>query len=96
MNAMITKFKKMSVFQKIQVLSGLIPLYSFLFVAITTYLVLAIKKRTYFSYVIQAVIYFSALFLLLNIDLHRIIQYFILVPVSLVGNFCLVCNQNKE
>ncbi len=87
---MIIRFKEMSLFQKLQVFSGLIPLYSFLFVAITSYIVNWKAKKGWLPYCIIAPIYFIAVCLVWNLNLHFAVKYLITFPLSVIGNYLLV------
>ena len=88
--------KRMNLFQKIQVLSAIIPYYSFLFVMITTYIVCWKKKLPFTSYVVCSVVYFILYFLALNFISIPLLEYIIGFFIALIGNYSLVCIQLKE
>lgn len=86
----------MSVFQKIQFFSAVLPLYSFIFVFIASYYVCWKKKLGYLLLTIVSVVYFILLCLLLNFSLLLIIKYIIGCVISIIGNYCLISIQMKK
>ena len=96
MNKIITNVKNLSLFQKIQIISGFIPLYSFAFVFITSYIVCWKNKKTFGALLIISVIYFSILCLTWNSNIYPIIKYIACCIISLIGNYFLVCSQTKS
>ena len=96
MNKIIANIKKLSLFQKIQIISGLVPLYSFAFVFITSYIVCWRNKKTYGALFIFSVIYFSILCLTWNSNIYIVIKYIACCLISFIGNYFLVCSQTKS
>ena len=96
MNKIATTVKRMSVFQKIQFFSAVLPLYSFIFVFIVSYYVCWKKKLGYLLLTIVSVIYFALLYLLLNFISLLIIKYIICCAISIIGNYCLISIQMKK
>ena len=96
MNKIVTTIKQMTVFQKIQLFSALLPLYSFIFVFIVSYYVCWKKKLGYLLLTIVSVIYFMLLYLLLNFGTLLIVKYIVGSVVSIIGNYCLVSIQMKS
>lgn len=88
--------RQMNLFQKIQVLSALIPFYSCLFVTVATYIVCWKKKLPFLSYIACSFIYFILHWLALNLISVPLIKYIICFFISLIANYCLVCIQMKE
>lgn len=95
MKKIFFEIKQMNIFQKIQLLSTFIPLYSFAFVVFTTYIVCWKKKRGFSSFAVCSPIYFLILFLLEKIIPIFLIKYIICVIVSFIGNYFLVRIQRK-
>ena len=96
MNKIVTTIKQMTVFQKIQLFSALLPLYSFIFVFIVSYYVCWKKKLGYLLLTIVSVIYFMLLCLLLNFGTLLIVKYVVGSVISIIGNYCLVSIQMKS
>ena len=96
MNKIVTTIKQMTVFQKIQLFSALLPLYSFIFVFIVSYYVCWKKKLGYLLLTIVSVIYFMLLCLLLNFGTLLIVKYIVGSVISIIGNYCLVSIQIKS
>ena len=96
MNKIVTTTKQMTVFQKIQHFSALLPLYSFIFVFIVSYYVCWKKKLGYLLLTIVSVIYFMLLCLLLNFGTLLIVKYIVGSVISIIGNYCLVSIQMKS
>ena len=96
MNKIVTTIKQMTVFQKIQFFSALLPLYSFIFVFIVSYYVCWKKKLGYLLLTIVSVIYFMLLCLLLNFGTLLIVKYIVGSVISIIGNYCLVSIQMKS
>jgi hypothetical protein len=96
MNKIVTTIKQMTVFQKIQLFSALLPLYSFIFVFIVSYYVCWKKKLGYLLLTIVSVIYFMLLCLLLNFGTLLIVKYIVGSVISIIGNYCLVSIQMKS
>ena len=96
MNKIVTTIKQMMVFQKIQLFSALLPLYSFIFVFIVSYYVCWKKKLGYLLLTIVSVIYFMLLCLLLNFGTLLIVKYIVGSVISIIGNYCLVSIQMKS
>ena len=96
MNKIATTIKRMSVFQKIQLFSAVVPLYSFVFVFIVSYYDCWKKKLGYLLLTIVSVIYFALLCLLLNFISLLIIKCIICCAISIIGNYCLVSIQMKK
>ena len=96
MNKIVTTIKQMTVFQKIQLFSALLPLYSFIFVFIVSYYVCWKKKLGYLLFTIVSVIYFMLLCLLLNFGTLLIVKYIVGSVISIIGNYCLVSIQMKS
>ncbi len=89
MKKIVTNFKQMTLFQKIQVLSGVIPVYSCIFVLVATYIInCRMKKWLLFSVI--SVVYFSALCITSFLNIHFAVKYMIWCPISLIGNYLLV------
>ena len=84
------------IFQKIQLFSALLPLYSFIFVFIVSYYVCWKKKLGYLLLTIVSVIYFMLLCLLLNFGTLLIVKYIVGSVISIIGNYCLVSIQMKS
>ncbi len=96
MKNIIDKFKEMTLFQKIQVISGIIPLYSFLLVAITSYIIKwKFKKGGWVMYCIIGTVYFCVISITWNSGLHFAVKYLITFPVSIIGNYLFVSQQMK-
>ena len=96
MERIMSNIKKMNLFQKIQVLSAIIPYYSCLFVIITTYIVCWKKKLSFISYIACSFIYFILLYLTVNLISVSLLKIAICFFICFVGNYCLVCMQMKE
>ena len=96
MNKIVTTIKQMTVFQKIQLFSALLPLYSFIFVFIVSYYVCWKKKLGYLLLTIVSVIYFMLLCLLLDFGTLLIVKYIVGSVISIIGNYCLVSIQMKS
>ncbi len=96
MRKIISNIKKMSLFQKIQIISGLIPLYSFIFVFITSYVVCWKGKKRYFPLIVFSVVYFAFLYLTWVLNIHFAIKYISCCLISFIGNYFLICTQIKE
>ena len=96
MNKIVTTIKQMTFFQKIQLFSALLPLYSFIFVFIVSYYVCWKKKLGYLLLTIVSVIYFMLLCLLLNFGTLLIVKYIVGSVISIIGNYCLVSIQMKS
>ena len=96
MNKIVTTIKQMTVFQKIQLFSALLPLYSFIFVFIVSYYVCWKKKLGYLLLTIVSVIYFMLLCLLLNFGTLLIVKYIVGSVISIIGNYFLVSIQMKS
>ena len=96
MNKIVTTIKQMTVFQKIQLFSALLPVYSFIFVFIVSYYVCWKKKLGYLLLTIVSVIYFMLLYLLLNFGTLLIVKYIVGSVISIIGNYCLVSIQMKS
>lgn len=96
MNKIVTTIKQMTVFQKIQLFSALLPLYSFIFVFIVSYYVCWKKELGYLLLTIVSVIYFMQLCLLLNFGTLLIVKYIVGSVISIIGNYCLVSIQMKS
>ena len=96
MNKIVTTIKQMTVFQKIQLFSALLPLYSFIFVFIVSYYVCWKKKLGYLLLTIVSVIYFMMLCLLLDFGTLLIVKYIVGSVISIIGNYCLVSIQMKS
>ena len=96
MNKIATTVKRMSVFQKIQFFSAVLPLYSFIFVFIVSYYVCWKKKLGYLLLTIVSVVYFTLLCLLLNLISLLVIKYIICCAISIIGNYCLISIQMKK
>ncbi len=91
MKTIIDNFKKMTLFQKVQVLSGIVPLYSALFVVITTYIVnWKAKKGGWVLYGLISAVYCCVLYLAWNPNWHFVLKYIITFPLSIIGNYLLV------
>lgn len=86
---------RMSPFQKIQVLSALVPYYSSVFVVLTTYIVCWKKKISFFGFGVCFFTYGILLSLTLHFISDPIIKYIVACVISLVGNYCMVCIQMK-
>lgn len=87
---------QMNLFQRIQVLSALIPYYSSFFVVVTTYIVCWKKKQLFGSFIICSFIYFILFSLTFNFISTPLVEYIICCAISLVGNYSLVSIQMKE
>ena len=88
--------RRMSLFQKIQVLSAFIPSYSCLLVIVATYIVCWKNKLPFLSCIVCSFIYFALHWLALNYISVPLIKYIICYFISLIGNYSLVCIQMKE
>lgn len=99
MNKIVTTIKNMSLFQKIQLISSIVPLYSFIFVFIVSYISCSKRKKGFFSLLVCAFIYFGVLVILLNTLSAPnlvILKYAICLVVSIIGNYFLVLNQMSK
>ena len=96
MNKIVDTIKQMRVFQKIQLFSAVLPLYSFIFVFIVSYYVCWKKKLGYLLLTIVSVVYFTLLCLLLNLISLLVIKYIICCVISIIGNYCLISIQMKK
>ena len=96
MNKIATTIKQMSIFQKIQLFSAALPLYSFIFVFIVSYYICWKKKLGYLLLTIVSVVYFASLYLLTNFISLLIIKYIVCCVISIIGNYCLISIQMKK
>lgn len=96
MERILSKIKEMSLFQKIQVLSAIIPYYSCLFVIITTYIVCWKKKLSFIPYIICSFVYFALFSLTVNFINISLLKFAVCFVICLVGNYCLVCLQMRK
>lgn len=86
--------KKMTLFQKIQIISSIIPFYSTIFVFFTTYIYCS-KGKKYFLYFSLISIMILVLTLLVNTLEIIIIKYLLWVIIAFVGNVLYVLIQIK-
>lgn len=96
MKNIIAKVKQMNLFQKIQVISALIPYYSCTIVNVITYFICWKKKLPFFPFVICSIIYGSLMFFALNCNVIPFVKYMISFVIALIGNYSLVCMQMRE
>lgn len=96
MKRIIANIHKMNLFQKIQVLSGLIPLYSFIFVFLTSYVAIWKAKKGYLRLILFSVPYFALVFFCLKLNMHFVVKYIVCCSISIVGNFMLVFTQIRN
>ena len=96
MNKMIATVKQMSVFQKIQLFSAFLPLYSFIFVFIMPYYVCWKKKLGYLFLITVSAIYFIMLSLLLHFATMLVVKYIVGCVISMIGNYCLISIQMRS
>ena len=87
----------MTLFQKIQIFSGIIPFYSMLFTFVTTYICCWKNRKNYLLLGIIGILYFSIFFLAWNAlsSKNIILAIFICAIISFIGNYCLVRLQIK-
>ncbi len=89
MKKFISNFQTMSLFQKIQILIGVIPILSCMFVIVSSYIInCRVKKWVLFTVI--SVVYFSALCITSFLNVHFIVKYIIWCPISIIGNYLLV------
>ena len=96
MNKIIAKVKQMNLFQKVLLLSALIPYYSCVIVNLVTYVVCWKKKLSFFPFVICFFAYGILMFLVINCNVLPIIKYIVSVFFALVGNYYLISLQMRE
>ena len=96
MNKIIAKVKQMNLFQKVLLLSALIPYYSCVIVNLVTYVVCWKKKLSFFPFVICFFAYGILMSLVINCNVLTIIKYIVSVFIALVGNYCLISLQMRE
>ena len=91
LSLILAEVKTMTTFQKIQILSSIVPFYSILFTFITTYVVCCKKRKHYFLLGMTGVLYFSAFHLFWKLlSVSMILQFSICAIISLIGNWNLV------
>ena len=96
MNKIIAKVKQMNLFQKVLLISALIPYYSCVIVNLVTYVVCWKKKLSFFPFVICFFAYGILMFLVINFSVLPIIKYIVSVLIALVGNYCLISLQMRD
>ena len=96
MNKIIDKVKQMNLFQKVLLISALIPYYSCVIVNLVTYVVCWKKKLSFFPFVICFFAYGILMFLVINCSVLPIIKYIVSVLIALVGNYCLISLQMRD
>ncbi len=89
MKKVISNFKTMSLFQKFQVLSGVFPLFSLIFVAIISYIATC-KTKEWLLYAGVSAVYFVVMCLVLYSNLHFALKYLAWCSISIIGNYILV------
>lgn len=96
MNKIITKAKQMTLFQKILLISAIVPYYSSGIVNIVTYFVYWKKKLSFFPFVICFFAYGILMFLVYDRVAEPVVKYIISCLIALVGNCCMICIQMRE
>ena len=96
MERILSNIKKMNSFQKLQVLSAIVPYASCLFVIITTYIVCWKKKLSFIPYIICSFVYFALFSLTINLINAVLLKFAVCFFICLVGNYCLVYVQIRE
>ena len=96
MNKIIDKVKQMNLFQKVLLISALIPYYSCVIVNLVTYVVCWKKKLSFFPFVICFFAYGILMSLVINCSVLPIIKYIVSVLIALVGNYCLISLQMRD
>ncbi len=89
MQNILTNFKRMNLFQKIQVLSGIIPPLSTFLVIITSY-IYTCKTKKWLLYCAITFPYFLVASVTWSSSLHFVVRYIICFLVSITGNYLLV------
>ena len=95
-NKIIDKVKQMNLFQKVLLISALIPYYSCVIVNLVTYVVCWKKKLSFFPFVICFFAYAILMSLVINCSVLPIIKYIVSVLIALVGNYCLISLQMRD
>lgn len=95
MRKIIDKINKMNMFQKIQILSGLIPLYSFIFVFLVSYIIRWKAKGGYSQLIVFSILYFVTVCSCWQLNVHFLLKYIICCPISIVGNYLLVSTNTE-
>ena len=96
MKRILDRIKCMTLFQKIQLISAVIPYWSCPFVVIATYVICAKKKLSFFSFFIRFFAYFILQSFTINFVSPAFAKYIIGLFISLAGNYALLCLQMKE
>ena len=96
MNKIIAKIKQMNLFQKVLLISALIPYYSCIIVNLVTYVVCWKKKLSFVPFVICFFAYGILMFLVINCNVLPLIKYIASCFVALVGNYCLISLQMRD
>ena len=96
MNEIIVKIKQMNLFQKVLLISALIPYYSCVIVILVTYVVCWKKKLSFFLFGICFFAYAILMSLVINCSVLPIIKYIVSVLIALVGNYCLISLQMRD
>ena len=96
MNKIIAKIKQMNLFQKVLLISALIPYYSCIIVNLVTYVVCWKKKLSFAPFVSCFFAYGILMFLVINCNVLPLIKYIASCFVALVGNYCLICLQMRD
>ena len=96
MNKIIAQIKQMNFFQKVLLISALIPYYSCIIVNLVTYVVCWKKKLSFAPFVICFFAYGILMFLVINCNVLPLIKYIVSCFVALVGNYCLISLQMRD
>ena len=86
----------MNLFQKVLLISALIPYYSCIIVNLVTYVVCWKKKLSFAPFVICFFAYGILMFLVINCNVLPLIKYIASCFVALVGNYCLISLQMRD
>ena len=96
MNKIIAQIKQMNLFQKVLLISALIPYYSCIIVNLVTYVVCWKKKLSFVPFVICFFAYGILMFLVINCNVLPLIKYIASCFVALIGNYCLISLQMRD
>ena len=96
MNKIIAKINQMNLFQKILLISALIPYYSCLIANFVTYAVCWKKKTSFFPLGICFFAYVILIALVVSCNVLPFIKYIASCLIALVGNYCLISLQMRD
>ena len=96
MNKIIAKIKQMNLFQKVLLISAMIPYYSCGIVNLVTYVVCWKKKLSFFPFVICFFTYGILMSFAINCNMLPLIKYIVSCLIAFVGNYYLICLQMRN